>query len=73
VAEGYKPFAAIYSTFCSALKTRSCMMLRSRASPCTSQSIGADGPTHRSFDLSFLGCLPGFVIMATADEAELVP
>jgi 1-deoxy-D-xylulose-5-phosphate synthase len=35
--------------------------------------VGADGPTHAgSFDLAYLGCLPNFVIMAAADEAELV-
>jgi len=35
--------------------------------------VGADGPTHAgSFDLPYLGCLPGFVLMAAADEAELV-
>jgi 1-deoxy-D-xylulose-5-phosphate synthase len=35
--------------------------------------VGADGPTHAgSFDLAYLGCLPGFVIMAAADEADLV-
>ena len=35
--------------------------------------VGADGPTHAgSFDLAYLGCLPGFVLMAAADEAELV-
>jgi 1-deoxy-D-xylulose-5-phosphate synthase len=35
--------------------------------------VGADGATHAgSFDLAYLGCLPGFVIMAAADEAELV-
>ena len=34
--------------------------------------VGADGPTHAgSFDLAYLGCLPGFVLMAAADEAEL--
>src|SRR4029077_8106399 len=34
--------------------------------------VGADGPTHAgSFDLAYLGCLPGFIIMAPADEAEL--
>ena len=34
--------------------------------------VGADGPTHAgSFDLAYLGCLPGFVLMAPADEAEL--
>jgi 1-deoxy-D-xylulose-5-phosphate synthase len=35
--------------------------------------VGADGPTHAgSFDLAYLGCLPGFVLMAAADEADLV-
>jgi 1-deoxy-D-xylulose-5-phosphate synthase len=35
--------------------------------------VGADGPTHAgAFDVSYLGCLPGFVLMAAADEAELV-
>jgi 1-deoxy-D-xylulose-5-phosphate synthase len=35
--------------------------------------VGADGPTHAgSFDVAYLGCLPGFVVMAAADEAELV-
>jgi 1-deoxy-D-xylulose-5-phosphate synthase len=35
--------------------------------------VGADGPTHAgAFDIAYLGCLPGFVIMAAADEAELV-
>ncbi|MGE3149242.1 MAG: transketolase C-terminal domain-containing protein, partial [Pseudorhodoplanes sp.] len=35
--------------------------------------VGAAGPTHAgSFDLAYLGCLPGFVLMAAADEAELV-
>jgi 1-deoxy-D-xylulose-5-phosphate synthase len=35
--------------------------------------VGADGPTHAgAFDLAYLGCLPGMVLMAAADEAELV-
>jgi len=35
--------------------------------------VGADGPTHAgAFDIAYLGCLPGFVVMAAADEAELV-
>jgi 1-deoxy-D-xylulose-5-phosphate synthase len=35
--------------------------------------VGADGPTHAgAFDVAYLGCLPGFIIMAAADEAELV-
>src|SRR4029079_1117410 len=35
--------------------------------------VGADGPTHAgAFDVAYLGCLPGFVVMAAADESELV-
>ena len=35
--------------------------------------VGADGPTHAgSFDVAYLGCLPNFVVMAAADEAELM-
>jgi len=35
--------------------------------------VGADGPTHAgAFDVAYLGCLPGFVLMAAADEADLV-
>ncbi len=62
---------------CSAPTTRSCTTSPSSACPCASRStapglVGADGPTHAgSFDLAYLGCLPGFVLMAAADEAEL--
>ena len=63
---------------CSAPTTRSCTTWRSRTCRCASRMdraglVGADGPTHAgSFDLAYLGCLPNFVIMAAADEAELV-
>jgi 1-deoxy-D-xylulose-5-phosphate synthase len=76
-AEGYKPFCAIYSTFLQrgydqvvhdvAIQTLPVRFAIDRAG-----LVGADGPTHAgSFDIAFLGCLPGFVIMAAADEAEL--
>ena len=53
-------------------------MWRSRACPCVSRLdraglVGADGQTHAgAFDIAYLGCLPGMVLMAAADEAELV-
>src|SRR6185295_19350706 len=76
--EGYKPFAAIYSTFLQraydqvvhdvAIQRLPVRFVLDRAG-----LVGADGPTHAgSFDLAYLGCLPGFVLMAAADEAELV-
>ena len=76
--QGYKPFAAIYSTFLQraydqivhdvAIQKLPVRFMMDRAG-----LVGADGPTHAgSFDLAYLGCLPGFVIMAAADEAELV-
>ena len=58
--------------------TRSCTTWRSSGCRCALRStapglVGADGPTHAgSFDVAYLGCLPGFVIMAAADEADLV-
>ncbi len=76
--EGYKPFAAIYSTF---LQRGYDQIVHDVAIQCLpvrfaldrAGLVGADGPTHAgSFDLAFLGCLPNFVIMAAADEAELV-
>src|SRR5205085_2877586 len=77
-SEGYKPFAAIYSTFLQraydqvvhdvAIQRLPVRFVLDRAG-----LVGADGPTHAgSFDVSYLGCLPGFVLMAAADEAELV-
>jgi 1-deoxy-D-xylulose-5-phosphate synthase len=76
--EGYKPFCAIYSTFLQraydqvvhdvAIQHLPVRFVLDRAG-----LVGADGPTHAgAFDLAYLGCLPGFVIMAAADEAELV-
>jgi 1-deoxy-D-xylulose-5-phosphate synthase len=76
--EGLKPFTAIYSTFLQrgydqvvhdvAIQSLPVRFMIDRAG-----LVGADGPTHAgSFDLAYLGCLPGFVIMAAADEAELV-
>ncbi|MEA2928715.1 MAG: 1-deoxy-D-xylulose-5-phosphate synthase [Hyphomicrobiales bacterium] len=76
-SEGYKPFAAIYSTFLQraydqvvhdvAIQRLPVRFVLDRAG-----LVGADGPTHAgSFDIAYLGCLPGFVLMAAADEAEL--
>ncbi len=75
--EGMKPFVAIYSTFLQraydqvvhdvAIQKLPVRFVIDRAG-----LVGADGPTHAgSFDLAYLGCLPGFVLMAAADEAEL--
>jgi 1-deoxy-D-xylulose-5-phosphate synthase len=77
-AEGYKPFAAIYSTFLQrgydqVVHDVAIQRLPVRFAIDRAGLVGADGPTHAgSFDLPYLGCLPGFVIMAAADEAELV-
>ncbi len=76
--EGMKPFCAIYSTFLQraydqvvhdvAIQSLPVRFAMDRAGP-----VGADGATHSgSFDLAYLGCLPGFVLMAPSDEAELV-
>jgi 1-deoxy-D-xylulose-5-phosphate synthase len=77
-SEGYKPFAAIYSTFLQRgydqiVHDVAIQRLPVRFAIDRAGLVGADGPTHAgSFDLPYLGCLPGFVIMAAADEAELV-
>jgi 1-deoxy-D-xylulose-5-phosphate synthase len=77
-AEGYKPFAAIYSTFLQRAYDQvvhdvAIQRLPVRFALDRAGLVGADGPTHAgSFDLAYLGCLPGFVLMAAADEAELV-
>tara|TARA_B100001059_G_scaffold46971_1_gene39902 strand:+ start:13407 stop:15326 length:1920 start_codon:yes stop_codon:yes gene_type:complete len=76
--EGYKPFAAIYSTFLQraydqvvhdvALQSLPVRFAIDRAG-----LVGADGPTHAgSFDITYLSTLPNFVVMAASDEAELV-
>ena len=75
--EGMKPFAAIYSTFLQRAYDQvvhdvAIQRLPVRFALDRAGLVGADGPTHAgSFDLAYLGCLPGFVVMAAADEAEL--
>jgi 1-deoxy-D-xylulose-5-phosphate synthase len=77
-AEGMKPFAAIYSTFLQrafdqVVHDVAIQKLPVRFAMDRAGLVGADGQTHAgSFDLSYLGCLPSFVIMAAADEAELM-
>jgi len=76
--EGYKPFAAIYSTFLQRAYDQvvhdvAIQKLPVRFALDRAGLVGADGATHAgSFDIAYLGCLPNFVIMAAADEAELV-
>jgi 1-deoxy-D-xylulose-5-phosphate synthase len=76
-AEGYKPFAAIYSTFLQRAYDQvvhdvAIQRLPVRFAIDRAGLVGADGPTHAgAFDVAYLGCLPGFVLMAAADEAEL--
>ena len=76
--EGYKPFAAIYSTFLQraydqvvhdvALQSLPVRFAIDRAG-----LVGADGPTHAgSFDITYLSTLPNFIVMAASDESELV-
>jgi 1-deoxy-D-xylulose-5-phosphate synthase len=75
--EGFKPFATIYSTFLQRAYDQvvhdvAVQRLPVRFALDRAGLVGADGPTHAgSFDLAYLGCLPGFVLMAAADEAEL--
>ncbi len=75
--EGMKPFAAIYSTFLQrgydqVVHDVAIQSLPVRFAIDRAGFVGADGATHAgSFDLAYLGCLPNFVIMAAADEAEL--
>src|SRR6202035_5931891 len=77
-AEGMKPFATIYSTFLQrgydqVVHDVAIQKLPVRFAMDRAGLVGADGQTHAgSFDLSYLGCLPGFVIMAASDEAELM-
>ena len=77
-SEGMKPFAAIYSTFLQRAYDQvvhdvAIQKLPVRFAIDRAGLVGADGQTHAgSYDLGYLGCLPGFVIMAAADEAELV-
>ncbi len=77
-AEGFKPFAAIYSTFLQRAYDQvvhdiAIQRLPVRFAIDRAGLVGADGPTHAgAFDVAYLGCLPGFVLMAAADEADLV-
>ena len=76
--EGYKPFCTIYSTFLQRAYDQvvhdvAVQNLPVRFALDRAGYVGADGATHQgSFDLAYLGCLPNFVIMAAADEAELM-
>ncbi|HZA65732.1 MAG TPA: 1-deoxy-D-xylulose-5-phosphate synthase [Geminicoccaceae bacterium] len=76
--QGYKPFCAIYSTFLQRAYDQvvhdvAIQGLPVRFAMDRAGLVGADGPTHAgAFDVAYLGCLPGFVIMAAADEAELM-
>ncbi len=76
-SEGLKPFAAIYSTFLQrgydqVVHDVAIQRLPVRFAIDRAGLVGADGPTHAgSFDLAYLCCLPGFVVMAAADEVEL--
>nr|WP_234892210.1 1-deoxy-D-xylulose-5-phosphate synthase [Agrobacterium vitis] len=76
-AEGYKPFCALYSTFLQrgydqVVHDVAIQGLPVRFPIDRAGFVGADGPTHAgAFDTGFLASLPGFVVMAAADEAEL--
>ncbi|SIP98187.1 1-deoxy-D-xylulose-5-phosphate synthase [Rhizobium sp. RU35A] len=76
-AEGYRPFCALYSTFLQrgydqVVHDVAIQGLPVRFPIDRAGFVGADGPTHAgSFDTGFLASLPGFVVMAAADEAEL--
>ena len=76
-SEGLKPFAAIYSTFLQRAYDQvvhdvSIQNLPVRFPIDRAGFVGADGPTHAgTFDTTFLATLPGFVVMAASDEAEL--
>jgi 1-deoxy-D-xylulose-5-phosphate synthase len=76
-ADGMKPFAAIYSTFLQrgydqVVHDVAIQRLPVRFAMDRAGLVGADGPTHAgSFDVGFMGALPGMVLMGPADEAEL--
>ena len=77
-SEGYKPYAAIYSTFLQRAYDQvvhdvAIQNLPVRFAIDRAGLVGADGPTHAgSFDITYLATLPNFVVMAASDEAELV-
>ena len=76
--EGYKPFAAIYSTFLQRAYDQvvhdvAIQSLPVRFAIDRAGLVGADGPTHAgSFDITYLSTLPNFIVMAASDESELV-
>lgn len=76
--EGMKPFATIYSTFLQrgydqVVHDVAIQRLPVRFAIDRAGLVGADGVTHQgTYDIAYLGCLPGFVLMAAGDEAELV-
>ncbi len=76
--EGFRPFAAIYSTFLQRAYDQVVHDIAIQSLPVRfaidrAGMVGADGVTHQgSYDITYLGCLPGFVLMAAADEAELM-
>ena len=76
--EGFKPYAAIYSTFLQRAYDQivhdvAIQSLPVRFAIDRAGLVGADGPTHAgSFDITFLSTLPNFVVMAASDEAELI-
>jgi 1-deoxy-D-xylulose-5-phosphate synthase len=77
-SEGMVPFCAIYSTFMQRAYDQVVHDVAIQGLPVRfgldrAGLVGADGATHAgSFDLAYLGCLPGMVLMAPADEVELV-
>ena len=76
--EGYKPFAAIYSTFLQRAYDQvvhdvAIQSLPVRFAIDRAGLVGADGPTHAgSFDITYLSTLPNFIVMAASDESELI-
>ena len=75
--EGYKPFCAIYSTFMQRAYDQMIHDVALQGLPVRfaldrAGLVGADGATHHgAYDLSYMNCIPGMVVMAPADEAEL--
>ena len=76
--EGFKPYAAIYSTFLQRAYDQvvhdvAIQSLPVRFAIDRAGLVGADGPTHAgSFDITYLSTLPNFIVMAASDESELV-
>ena len=75
--EGYKPYAAIYSTFLQRAYDQVVHDVALQSLPVVAIDraglVGTDGPTHAgSFDITYLSTLPNFVVMAASDESELV-